>query len=89
MEKYKEIERSIITRFRKEIWARVVKAVSDYEMIKENDKVMVCISGGKDSYLLAKCIQELKLHGKVKFDADYVIMNTGYSDKHLKLIIIT
>ena len=81
------IERSIITRFRKEIYARVVKAVSDYQMIKENDNIMVCISGGKDSFLLAKCIQELERHGKVKFSAHYVIMNPGYSDKHLKLIM--
>ena len=87
MEKYQEIERSIITKYRKEIWARVVKAVSDYDMIQENDKVMVCISGGKDSFLLAKCIQELQRHGKFKFDAHYVIMNPGYSDKHLKLIM--
>ena len=61
MEKYKEIERSIITRYRKEIWSKFVKAVSDYKLIEENDNVMVCISGGKDSFLLAKCIQELHL----------------------------
>ena len=57
MEKYKEIERSIIKKYRKEIWSKFVKAVQDYEMIQENDKIMVCISGGKDSFLLAKCIQ--------------------------------
>ena len=59
MEKYQEIERSIIKKFRKEIWRQFVKAVKDYELIKENDKIMVCISGGKDSFLLAKCIEEL------------------------------
>lgn len=65
MERYKEIERSIIKKYRKEIWSKFIKAVKEYELIKENDKVMVCISGGKDSFLLAKCIQELERHGKV------------------------
>ncbi len=86
MEKYQEIERSIIKKYRKEIWAKFVKAVQDYELIKENDKVMVCISGGKDSSLLAKCIEELIRHGKINFTAKYVIMDPGYSKKNLKLI---
>ena len=86
MEKYKEIERSIIKKFRREIWSKFVKGVSDYNLIEENDKIMVCISGGKDSFLLAKCIEELKKHGKVKFDACYVVMNPGYSDKNISLI---
>ena len=75
MEEYKEIERSIITKYRKDIWSKFVKAVQDYKLINENDKVMVCISGGKDSFLLAKCIQELVRHGKVKFDAKYVVIS--------------
>lgn len=86
MEEYKEIERTIITKYRKDIWSKFVKAISDYELIKENDKVMVCISGGKDSFLLAKCIQELIRHGRFKFDAHYVVMNPGYSKKHLNMI---
>ena len=86
MEEYKEIERSIITKYRKDIWSKFVRCISDYELIKENDKVMVCISGGKDSFLMAKCIQELVRHGRFKFDAYYVVMNPGYSDKHLKMI---
>ena len=87
MEKYQEIERSIITKYRKDIWSKFVKATQEYELIKENDKVMVCISGGKDSFLLAKCIQELQKHGKVHFDACYVVMNPGYNQKNLDLII--
>ena len=87
MEKYKEIERSIITKFRKEIWSKFVKAVQDYELINENDKVMVCISGGKDSFLLAKLIEELKKHGKVKFDAIYVTMNPGYNEENKNKIL--
>ena len=61
-------------------------AVSDYDLIKENDNIMVCISGGKDSFLLAKCIQELIAHGNVKFNAKYVAMNPGYNKNNLKLI---
>ena len=61
MEQYKEIERSIIKRFRKEIWSKFVKAVKEYQLINENDKIMVCMSGGKDSFLMAKCIQDMWL----------------------------
>ena len=57
MEKYKEIERSIIKKYRKEIWSKFVRAVQDYNLIEEDDNIMVCISGGKDSFLLAKCVQ--------------------------------
>lgn len=87
MEKYKEIERSIIKKYRKEIWSRFIKAVQEYELIDENDNIMVCISGGKDSFLLAKCIQELILHGKVKFNAHYVVMDPGYNDYNRDFII--
>ncbi len=87
MEKYKEIERSIITTYRKEIWSKFVKAVSDYKLIEENDNVMVCISGGKDSFLLAKCIQELQRHGNVKFNAHYVVMNPGYNEYNRNFIL--
>ncbi len=66
-----EIERSLITKYRKDIYSKFVKAVADYELIKENDNIMVCISGGKDSFLLAKCIQELIRHGKFPFTAHY------------------
>ncbi len=86
MEQYQEIERSIIKKFRKTIWSRFIKAVNDYELIKENDRIMVCISGGKDSFLLAKCIQELKRHGKINFDAYYVLMDPGYNKENLELI---
>ena len=63
MERYREIEKSIIKKYRKEIWSRFVRAIKDYELINEGDKIMVCISGGKDSFLLAKCMQEIKRHG--------------------------
>ena len=87
LEKQQEIERSIITKFRKTIWRPFTKAVRDYELIKENDKIAVCISGGKDSILLAKCMEELKKHGKVNFDLTYIVMNPGYNDENLNKII--
>ena len=87
MERYKEIERSIIKKFRKDIWHNFTKAINDYDLIKENDKIMVCISGGKDSFLLAKCIQELQRHGKIKFEAHYVSMNPGYNEINKNKII--
>ena len=86
MERYREIERTIIKNYRKEIWSKFVKGVSDYELIQENDNIMVCISGGKDSFLMAKCIQEIQRHGKIKFNAHYVVMNPGYAEKNIKLI---
>ena len=87
MESYKEIERSIIKKYRKDIWSKFVKAVIEYQLIQENDKIMVCISGGKDSFLLAKCIQELERHGKFPFEAHYVCMNPGYSEANREMII--
>ncbi len=86
LNKAQEVERSIIRTYRKEIWSKFIEAVQDYELIKENDKVMVCISGGKDSFLLAKCMQELVKHGKIKFDAVYVTMDPGYNKENRKVI---
>ena len=86
MEKYKEIERSIIKTYRKEIWARFVKGVKEFNLIEDGDKVAVCISGGKDSFLLAKCMQELKRHGKINFEMIFLCMNPGYNEKNLELI---
>ena len=85
MEKYLEIERSIIKKYRKDIWSKFVKAVMEYELIQENDKIMVCISGGKDSFLLAKCMEEIQKHGKVSFDLCYVCMNPGYNEENIPL----
>lgn len=83
---YKQIEHNIITKFRKPIWRPFTKAVRDFEMIKENDKIAVCMSGGKDSFLLAKCIQELKLHGRVRFDCIFLVMDPGYNKKNREMI---
>ena len=70
MERYKEIEQTITKTSRKEIWKKFIKGITEYEMISEGDKIAVCISGGKDSMLLAKCFQELKKHKKMNFDLD-------------------
>lgn len=81
-----DIERSIIKKFRKTIWRRFVRGVEEYQLINENDKIAVCISGGKDSFLLAKLMQELKRHGKIKFELEFICMNPGYNKDNLDLI---
>ncbi|NLL55897.1 MAG: tRNA 2-thiocytidine biosynthesis protein TtcA [Clostridiales bacterium] len=87
MDKYKEAERSIITTYRKTIWRPFVKAVAEYDLIDENDKIAVCISGGKDSMLLAKCLEELQKHGNKRFDLVYLCMNPGYNKENYELIV--
>ena len=82
----KEIERSIITTYRKKIWVPFIKGINDYKLINENDKIAVCISGGKDSFLLAKCMQEIKKHGKINFDLEFIVMNPGYNERNLNKI---
>ncbi len=82
-----DIERSIITKFRKTIWRPFTKAVREYELIEENDKIAVCISGGKDSMLLAKCMEELQKHGSKKFELVYLVMNPGYNEENKAKII--
>lgn len=86
MEKYQVIENSLITKFRKDIWAKFVKGVKEFEMIQENDKVAVCMSGGKDSYILAKCMQEIQRHGKVKFELVFLVMDPGYTKENRRKI---
>lgn len=87
MEKYQEIERSIITSYRKKIWNRFIEAINEYDMIQDGDKIAVCISGGKDSMLLAKCFQELEAHGRKNFEVVYIVMNPGYNEENKQKII--
>jgi tRNA 2-thiocytidine biosynthesis protein TtcA len=75
MERFKEIERTIITNYRKKIWNKFVKGVKEFKMIKAGDSIAVCLSGGKDSMLLAKCMQELKRHGEIDFELKFLCMN--------------
>lgn len=82
----RDIERSIIKRFRKEIWRPFVKALNEYQMIQEGDRIAVCISGGKDSMLLAKCMQEILRHGKMQFGLEFLVMDPGYRPENRSLI---
>ena len=86
LNKTTEIERSIIKKYRKGIWNAFIGGVKEYELIKENDKIAVCISGGKDSMLLAKCMQQLCKHSEVPFSLEFIVMDPGYADKNRKLI---
>ena len=78
------IERSILTTYRGKIWGPFIKAIKEYELLKPGDKVCVCISGGKDSTLLAKLFQELKRHSDFEFDVKYLVMNPGYNEANLE-----
>lgn len=86
MNECKELEKSIIKKYRKDIWSKFVKAINEYQLIQENDKIAVCISGGKDSFLMAKCMQEIQKHGKITFNLEFIVMNPGYSQRNLDLI---
>lgn len=86
MERYKEVERSIITKYRKSIWNRFIGGIKDYKLITPGDKIAVCISGGKDSMLLAKCMQELHRHSEVPFTLEFLVMNPGYNKENFQLI---
>lgn len=86
MEKYQEVERSIITKFRPTIWRMFLRGIDEYKLIQENDKIAVCVSGGKDSMLLAKCMQELLAHGDVKFEVCFIAMDPGYNEENRKLL---
>lgn len=86
MDRQKEIERSIIKKFRKDIWRKFTKAVTEYELIQPGDKIAVCISGGKDSMLMAKLFQEIKKHGKVDFELVFLVMNPGYNEINYQMV---
>ncbi len=86
MEEYQRIERSIITTYRKELWSPFILAVKKYELIQAGDKIAVCISGGKDSMLLAKLMQELKRHSDIPFELLFLVMNPGYKEENLRRI---
>lgn len=86
MERHQEIERSLIKKFRKPVWRKFIEGVNNYELIKEGDKIAVCISGGKDSMILAKCMQELHKHSKFNFEVEYIMMDPGYNEYNRQLI---
>lgn len=86
-DKCKDVERSIVKKFRKGIWCKFTKAINEYELIQDGDKIAVCISGGKDSMLMAKLFQELERHGKKNFDVEFLVMNPGYNDVNYENIL--
>lgn len=82
----KDVELSIRKKFRKKIWCKFTKAINEYQLVKEGDRIAVCISGGKDSMLMAKLFQELKLHNKFPFEVKFLVMDPGYNPENRKLI---
>lgn len=87
MKRFKEIERSLITSYRSSIYSKFIKAIKEYELINDGDHIAVCISGGKDSMVMAKCMQELKRHGKNNFEVKYIVMDPGYNRENLQKIL--
>lgn len=87
LDRCKEAERSIVKKFRKEIWRKFTKAINEYELIQDGDRIAVCISGGKDSMLMAKLFQELERHGKKNFEVVYLVMNPGYNELNYQTIL--
>lgn len=85
-ERYPEIEKSIRKKFHKTIFSRFTKAINEYELVKEGDKIAVCISGGKDSMLMAKLFQELQKHRKVNFEVVFLVMDPGYNETNRRVI---
>ena len=83
----KDIERSIVKTYRKHIWSKFIKAIKDYQLIEEGDKIAVGISGGKDSILMAKLFQELQRHSQIKFEVVFLAMDPGYHPDIKKLLI--
>ena len=82
----KEIERSIVKRYRKTIWSKFIKAIKEYNLVEEGDKIAVAISGGKDSLLIAKLFQELQRHGQVNFELEFIAMDPGYHPQIRELL---
>ena len=83
----KEIERIILKKYRKYTWSKFIKAIKDYKLVEEGDKIAVAISGGKDSLLMAKMFQELKRHGQVNFELEFIAMDPGYHPDIRQLLI--
>lgn len=87
MELPNDIELSLIKKFRQGIWSRFLKGIKDYQMIQEGDKIAVCISGGKDSMMMAVCMKRLQRYSKVPFDVEYIVMDPGYAPANRQKII--
>lgn len=86
LEKHTIVQRSIIKKFRKHIWNNFVAAVQEYELISAGDRIAACISGGKDSVLMACCLRQLQMHSEVPFELVYLVMDPGYASENRALI---
>jgi len=87
LEYLKEVEKSIQKKYKKKLWRSFCKAINQYELVKPGDKIAVCISGGKDSMLMAKLFQELKRHNKFEFELVFMVMDPGYNKVNRQMII--
>jgi len=87
MQKYEQVEKSIIKKYRKEIWIRFIEGIKEYRLIQEGDKIAVCISGGKDSMLMAKCMQQLQKYSEFPFELEYLVMDPGYNQINRQRIV--
>ena len=87
LEYVQAVEQGLMKRFRKDTWTKFTKAINTYDMIQDGDRIAVCISGGKDSMLMAKLFQELYRHGKRNFEVEYLVMDPGYNDRNYQLIL--
>jgi tRNA 2-thiocytidine biosynthesis protein TtcA len=87
MQKFELVEKSIVKKYRKEIWIKFIAGIKEYQLIKEGDKIAVCISGGKDSMLMAKCMQHLQKYSEFNFDVEFLVMDPGYNPINRQVII--
>lgn len=87
MEKFEQVEKSIVKKYRKEIWIKFIAGIKEYQLIQEGDKIAVCISGGKDSMLMAKCIQQLQKYSEFPFEAEFLVMDPGYNQINRQRIV--
>ena len=81
------IDKSLTGEFSRSIWSKFRKSIDEYKLIEDGDRIAVCISGGKDSMLMAKCIQRLQMYGEIGFNAEYIVMDPGYTEKNRQRII--
>ncbi|HEX3017463.1 MAG TPA: ATP-binding protein [Caproicibacter sp.] len=87
MEKFEQVERSIIKKYRRQIWLPFLSAVKKYQLIQEGDRIAVCISGGKDSMLMAKCMQHLQKYSDFPFEVEFLVMDPGYNEINRQRIL--
>ena len=86
MKGYNFVENSVVREFNKTIWKNFLKGIKSYQLIENGDKIAVCISGGKDSMLMANCLQRWQYYGNIDFSVEFIVMNPGYSKENTEKI---